>query len=654
MSYDRTPKEMTDTKIENNVEPDKEMSLTTGIREDPVPAQEEPVVEDPESTTKPPIRTIDTGGNPPMISAELRPELCRYLLKILVTKEGGSMAVRHKRRGDTNTYRWIEPTDLVDLSSAKEICIDVETYDKRLTEEKGPGGVFKDGELLGVAITTDDRYSAYYSLNHTDNNWEMDSFVRWFNDQMQNKKQDKIGANILYDLEWLRAYDMEVEGRLIDVQGIEALLDEEAFNYQLVTLSKKYLEDKFWKLGDQLIESCQKYLPNTDLKGKKVYAHLHEVPPDAVGAYAEVDAISTLKIYQAQKPLVQEQELERVLDLECRLLPLLLDMRFQGVKIDLKKLEKARRLINKNTKLYQKKLDKLGGFSVDIHSNDSLGELFDHLGVGYPLTEKTQAPSFQKQWLSVQEHEVCDLLLKARHWSTCGSLFITPIDEYIVGDRIHASFNPLKTDRDKKQQNSKGTYGTVSGRFSSSNPNLQQQPSRGEETAPLIRSLYIPDEGCDFYSKDYSQVEFRILVHYAVALGYPRADEVQQAYMDSPDTDFHVWASELLGLERRIAKDFNFGLIYGMGIKKLAAGLNLPVPEAKKLYDQYNKGIPFAKGLRDYTSRIATKRGYVKTILGRRRRFNKWEPRKWSEEYQKPLPHNEAIEEYGPRIRRAL
>ena len=174
--------------------------------------------------------------------------------------------------------------------------------------------------------------------------------------------------------------------------------------------------------------------------------------------------------------------------------------------------------------------------------------------------------------------------------------------------------------------------GTVTGRFSSQYPNLQQVPARDPELGPMIRSLFIPEEDCEWVCADYSQQEPRVLVHYASLKDMDTAIKVQDEFNKNEDTDFHQMVADMASIPRKQAKTINLGLFYGMGNKKLAAELGLDSDQAYELFNKYHDKVPFVKELSRQVSHVASTRGYIKTLLGRKRRFDMWEPRdSWGE-----------------------
>lgn len=537
---------------------------------------------------------------------------------------------------------WIEPTKFPDLGRYERIAIDLETKDEGLQAKRGPGGVTGAGYILGVSVAVKDR-SWYFSLNHPDSrNWDMAKFRKWFNTTMRHGRQDKVGANILYDLEWLRSADMFVEGRCLDVQVAEPLLDENRPTYSLDSLSKKYLPPDRGKQSELILANVQRVMGP---KIKDPRAFLWKLPAKEVGVYAEYDAIAVLDIIEQQLAELEKQDLMELFDLETRLIPMLLAMRFRGVRINESRVAETRDQLCAELEIEKKKLLDLAGQEVDINRAVSIAAVFDAAGIPYPRTPKTGAPSFTRIWLEEHESPLAKQITAVRK---VGKIIGTFIDGHILGNlhngKIYCSFHQLRSD----------DSGTVSGRLSSSNPNLQQMPSRDKHFAKLIRGLFIPDEGEQWWKFDASQIEFRLIVHYASVANLPRAEVAANAYITDPTTDFHQWVADLVHRDRRPAKDINFGLAYNMGRAKLSRVLGLPEDDAEALFNEYHTEVPFMKAFSRAATRVANSRGYVKTLLKRRRRFNLWEPpMNYGAEKLAALPRELALAEYDGHIQRA-
>jgi DNA polymerase I-like protein with 3'-5' exonuclease and polymerase domains len=529
---------------------------------------------------------------------------------------------------------WTAPTSFPSLKSAKLIAIDTETRDPKLLTH-GPGGARKDGCLVGVSIATDDGFRGYYPIAHPgEGNLNKDAVLRWLKDELSGD-QPKVGANLIYDLEWLRASGVRVKGKKIDIQIAEPLIDEGRLSYGLNALSEAYLGEKKEYLD------MEKWAEGRKIRAKDLRAHIWEMPAHVVGRYAEADADLALRVYQKQEPLLKQQDLMRVFEVESELIEVLLDMRFKGIPVDIEQAHRVCGELERRQKDSQLFLDRESGGPVDIWSAKSIASACDRLGLSYPRTEKG-SPSFKAEWLELQQNDFFENLKKARKFDRLGGVFIKDkIINLASNGRIHPTFKLVKDDNG----------GTESGRFSSCNPNMQNIPSRNPELTPLIRSIFKPEPRCMWMSADYSAQEPRVTAHYAFLKKYSGSEETRRRYLENPETDYHTMVAEMTGIQRKDAKELNLGLAYGMGVAKMALKLKRSEDETRRLFRQYHAALPFIKLLSDSCSRLAQERGYVKTILGRRRRFNLWGPQRYSE-YQKPLPFEEAKKAYGlPLVR---
>lgn len=542
---------------------------------------------------------------------------------------------------------------------AKRISFDVETYDPNLLDQ-GPGAIRKDGYICGFSIATDDGFSGYYPIKHDggDNLENGEQAIRWLKDQLKDNTP-KIGANLLYDIIWLKCdWGIEVNGPKWDIQVAEPLLDENKFSYSLDTLAKQYLgqgkvEEMLLTIGRDcwgLTSKKQfKWAKDKDelalLQDKEIISQvksrLWELPARYVGEYGDADAYLPVQIFEKQEAILKERGLWDLFGLEAEILELLLHMWVGGIPIDEVKAEQAKEQLEQEKDLAIRKLRRRAGQGIDIWSNESISSACDKLGLKYPLTEK-ENPSFEADWLREQEHPFFSLLLDARQLDRSGAVFIEEkILNASINGRIHPQFWQVKTER----------YGTGSGRFSSSNPNAQQFPSRHPRLSKIVRGLIVPEPGCEWGKADYSQQEFRLTVHYAYLSKLRGAAEARARYLKDPDTDYHQMVADVTGLVRKIAKSVNLGLSYGMGIKKFSEKYGIPYNEAKSIFDAYHVGNPFVKELTNKCERVVKSRGFIKTLLGRHAHFDLWGPAKW-ETGIVPKPHEEAIQEFGPYVQR--
>ena len=500
------------------------------------------------------------------------------------------------------------------IDEAKLIAIDTETYDPNL-KTMGPGGFRKDGHVAGISISTDSGYTEYFPIGHEGggnlNKTKVISFLLY----IYSKRKKLIFANAMYDVEWLYSLDKRLtltrDHRIYDVQTIEHLIDENKLKYSLDSLAKFYLRKSKYEVE---LEQAVLYKFG---KRAKVKENLWRLHANEVSEYAKEDALLTLQIYQKQQDRIKREEIESIVDFESRLIPVLFHMRKKGVRVDVDKAHSLYTELEKKQSEVQRMLNRLGGTEVNVWANASLKEAYDKNSIGYNYTAKG-TPSFTASWLETQMDDVSQSILKVRKLDKIRNTFVkNMIIDKASNGRIYCGFNPM---------------GTVTGRFSSQYPNLQQVPARDPELGPMIRSLFIPEEDCEWVCADYSQQEPRVLVHYASLKGMDTAIKVQDEFNKNDKTDFHQMVADMASIPRKQAKTINLGLFYGMGNKKLAAELGLDNDQAYELFNKYHNKVPFVKEMSRQVSNVASSRGYIKTLLGRKRRFDKWEPRdSWGE-----------------------
>ncbi len=526
---------------------------------------------------------------------------------------------------------WVMPEELKDLSNYKEISVDLETNDPDLTT-LGSGNVVGRGHIAGIALAVDG-WSGYFPVKH-ENGGNMDKKLvfNWLKDIFKQEDTTFIFHNAMYDVCWLRFYGIEIKGKIVDTMIAASLIDENRLSYQLNTLARHYIgigkDEKILQEAAKLWEVD----PKKDL---------WRLPAMFVGQYAERDAEATLKLWQRLKTELYAQELWSVFELELDLFPCLVDMRFKGVRVDLEKASNIKKNLIKQEQEILNKIKGLTGVDVEIWTATSIAKVFDKLKLPYDRTEKTDAPSFTKNFLANHPNEIAKDIANAREINKSHTTFIDTITKHAVNGRIHADINQIRSDQG----------GTVTGRFSMSNPNLQQIPARHKELGPMIRSIFIPEDGCTWGSFDYSQQEPRILVHYAKLQNLPGVDGIVEEYRKG-DADFHQVVADMAGIERKQAKTINLGLMYGMGKNKLMAELGLMKDSAEKLIQRYHSRAPFVKSLMDNVSRAANDRGKIRTLLGRACHFELWQPVQFG--VHKPLPLEQARKEYGEPLKRAF
>ena len=530
------------------------------------------------------------------------------------------------------TTEWVQPTEFPDLRKAEEIAIDLETRDPEL-KKQGSGAIRGSGEVVGIAVAVDG-YKAYFPIAHGEGpNMDRKKVLDWFTDVCESPAT-KIFHNAMYDVCWIKNLGIKINGLIIDTMIAASIIDENRFQYSLNSLSWVYLKQG---KNEALLTKAAKE------RGLDPKAEMWKLPASEVGGYAEKDAELTLLLWHHLKRIIIEDDLQDIFNLETDLFPCLVDMRHLGVRVDI---EKANQLkialaIKEQNLIQQIKIDT--GVEVQLMAARSIAPLFDKLNLPYSRTEKSDEPSFTKNFLVTHKHPVVRMIAEARKINKVRTTFIDSIIKHEYKGRIHADINQIRSD----------DGGTVTGRFSYSNPNLQQIPARDPDTGPLIRSLFIPEEGCKWGTFDYSQQEPRLVAHYALKFELPSVNDIADSYENDPSTDFHKIVAEMADIPRSQAKTINLGLFYGMGKGKLMNELDLTKDKADELFKKYHNKAPFVKQLMNKVMNAGLNKGQIKTLLGRRCRFPKYEPILKGNDWGKYIPPEDEermkeLQEMGP------
>ena len=524
---------------------------------------------------------------------------------------------------------WLPPENFPDLSAYDEISIDLETKDPDLIK-MGSGSIVGRGDVTGIAVAVKN-WCGYYPIAHEGGgNMDRKKVLKWFQDVLSTPAI-KIFHNAMYDVCWLRAIGLSVSGKIVDTMIASALVDENQMRYDLNNCSKRYTGKG--KNETELYEAAKSW-------GVDPKAEMYKLPALYVGAYAEKDAEITLELWQELKKEIDHQDINSIMDMETELFPCLIDMKFKGVCVDVEAAHKLKKELSLQEGKLIQTVKKETGIDTQIWAARSIAQVFDKLKLDYDRTEKSQAPSFTKNFLQNHPHPLVNKIAQAREINKAHTTFIDTILKHSHKGRIHADINQLRSDNG----------GTVTGRFSYSNPNLQQIPARNKDLGPRIRALFIPEEGHTWGCFDYSQQEPRLVVHYATLQNLYGVDEVLEAYREG-DADFHNIVADMAEIPRSQAKTINLGLFYGMGKNKLQAELGVSKDKAEELFKKYHTKVPFVKQLMDNVSQRAQDSGKIRTLLGRLCRFHLWEPNSFG--IHKALPHEEALREHGPGIKRA-
>jgi len=526
---------------------------------------------------------------------------------------------------------WNEPEEYPDLRKYDEIAIDLETRDPDL-KSKGSGAIIGNGEVVGIAVAVPGR-KFYFPIAHGSGpNMDRKRTLEWFKDVCESDAI-KIFHNAMYDVCWIRSMGLKINGQIVDTMIAASLIDENRFRFDLNSLSWDYLGHG--KNESALNEEAKS-------RGLDPKADMWQLPAMYVGSYAEKDAELTLELWQIFKKELLHQDVESIFELETDLFPCLVDMRFLGVRVDVERAHMLKQALTVQEDNLRQQIKIETGIDVQLMAARSVAKVFDKLGLPYERTAKSQAPSFTKNFISNHEHPVVRMIAQAREVNKAHTTFIDTIIKHEHKGRIHADINQIRSDQG----------GTVTGRFSYSNPNLQQLPARNKDLGPMIRSIFIPEKGHRWGSFDYSQQEPRLVVHYAALHKFPSVNDVIDNYENDTSTDFHQVVADMAKIPRSQAKVINLGLFYGMGKAKLQAELGVSKDKAVELFDQYHAKVPFVKQLMNSASNRAQERGQIRTLLGRLCRFHLWEPNQFG--MHKALPHEEALQEHGPGIRRAF
>lgn len=529
---------------------------------------------------------------------------------------------------------WRPPAEFPSLADAKSIAVDVETYDPDLFT-KGPG-VRTNGYIVGVSVGTDDGWRGYFPVRHSlGGNMDSGRVFAWLKEELSRDNQPKIGANILYDLDYLAQAGIEVKGKLIDVLLAYRLLDEHRRSNSLEACAQELLGEG--KQGDALWEwSANAY------KGKPTrrdqIKHIWQAPPQLVGPYAESDVDLPIRLIEPLTKRLTAEELETSWNLENRLLPTMLKMKRRGIRVDLEGAEMAEDILTGEAGEAQAELDDMVGGTVNVNAGIDLAEVYKARGITVPKTG-FGAPSITAGWLESQDDDVSRAVLTIRRLEKLNGTFIKgAILDHQINGRVHCEF-PQLVARTR--------------RFVSQNPNLQQIPARDPRAKELLRGLFIPEEDHDLVAADYSQIEYRLICHYATGEG---AEEARQMYRDNPSTDFHQMVADWLGMPRNTTvKNTNFSKAYRAGVPTFARTAGLTIDRAREIYDLYDEKLPFVKCTAERVDKEAAKQGWLRTLLGGKSRFPFWESRNWdTARTDGKMSHDAAIEKYGSNnIRRA-
>ena len=515
---------------------------------------------------------------------------------------------------------WQPPAELPDLSAETEVGLDTETRDDGLGAGRGPGWHAKLGFVAGISVSWRDR-AIYVPTRHPDSEcFQKDTVAAWLKSLFSQTTTKFVFFNAGYDLGWLGAdFGTSPPANVIDSGAAAALVDENRRDYTMeATCAWRGIEGTDEGL---LREAAAAY----GYQGGEVKKNLWRLPAKFVGPYAEQDAARPRQLLASLMPEIESQGMTSAFQLECNLIPLVLEMRRRGIRVDMERAARTAELFDRKRDEVLSQLAHQTGEQVGMSNVRSVGWLerqFDRYGLAFPRTAPSDAHenglgSFEATWMRGHEHWLPQLVSAARKYEDLANKFMRNyIISYAHRGRLHPTVNQFRTEGG----------GTRSHRVSYSDPPLQQMPSRDDETAPLVRSCFLPEEGAVWGALDYSQQEYRFMVHFSELLGLRKAREAGDMYRSNPKTDFHQLVVEMTGLPRRRAKDTNFAKAYGAGIPKFAAMTGMTEDEAAATMDQYDRELPFVREAAEKFQSLAARRGYIKLVDGARSHFDSWEP----------------------------
>ncbi len=453
-----------------------------------------------------------------------------------------------------------------------------------------------DAELVGLSFAVKEHQAFYVPI--PENREEAQKRVEIFRSVYENEKILKIGQNLKYDLEVLRNYDIELKGKMWDTMIAHYLIQPE-LRHNMDYMAEIYLNYQTIHI-DELIGA----------KGKNQRS-MRELDPKEVYEYAAEDADITLQLKNKLEPELKQQGAEKLFyEIEMPLMPVLAEMEMTGVCLDTDSLSETSKQLTQRMLDIEQRIYELAGEHFNIASPKQVGDiLFDKLKI-IDKAKKTKKGQYVTSEEVLQQlrhkHEIVGLILDHRGLKKLLGTYIEALPKLINPrtGHIHTSFNQTIT---------------ATGRLSSSDPNLQNIPIRGED-GKEIRKAFIPEPGCLFFSADYSQIELRVMAHLSQD---PQMIEVFREGKDlHAATAANIYKKpieEVTRDERTKSKRANFGIIYGITVFGLAERLDIPRDEAKMLIDGYFDTFPQVHDYMEKSKEVARQQGYVTTLFGRRR-----------------------------------
>lgn len=535
---------------------------------------------------------------------------------------------------------WRTPL-IPDLSNIREVAIDTETCDLGLGSGFGPGWATGAGHLCGVSLAWV-RGSCYLPMRHPDSECLERDQVGSFLTMLYAREDLKlVFMNGPYDLGWIWAefglLPPSESGRLDDVGAMAVMVDENRSSsggYSLDGICR--WQGLPGKDEVMLREAAAAHGFESDIVKKNIW----RLPARFIGPYAEADAEQTLAVAALLRARMEVEDTTTAYRIEADLIACCFEMRRRGIRVDTEHVEKGIAALNSRRDFL------LNGLMRDLHWRHPVTlenvrsplwvkQVCESAGVSVPMTEpkKTKTgemrgggrPSTSANWMRGHEHWLPRTINQIYRISEAADKFLSGyILSYAHRGRIHPTINQFRGEGG----------GTRSHRFSYADPPLQQAPGKkmeelddlGAEVVALFRGAFLPEEGELWCSPDYSQQEYRLIVHYAEVSCLSGARDAGDRYRSNPSTDFHHLVVEMTGLTRRRAKDCNFAKVFGAGIPKFAEMTGMSREEAGSIMRKYDEQLPFIREESQLCQRLAEQRGFIKLIDGARSHFDLWEP----------------------------
>lgn len=484
-----------------------------------------------------------------------------------------------------------------------------------------------DFRVFGVAVAHGNQ-SWYFDLRQTP------AVVAWLRDLMVDRTV--AAHNAQYDYQCVRV--LQIDPRAVDwycTMVHDCLIDEHQLTYDLASVARR---NGVVSRKAEILEGIRAAMGWRD--AAEVLRRLSEVPPAMVVAYGASDASDALAIYREQQVRLKKQDLFRVSRLERDLLPVLADMSWHGVRVDLEAAHAAIPRLDEKEGLLRKEIREIAGYDINVNSTPQIRDFFKPEPIGkfqWRLIDGTivgptkvgKGPSIGQDALREIQHPLAAKILDLRK---CIKLRDTFIKGHVIGSAdgdgyVHTQFNQTRNDADA---------GTITGRLSSTDPALQQITKRDKDNAAILRAMFLADVGHVWMCADYKQVDFRCGAH------LQNDPEIIRAYHENPDLDYHQVVSDMTGIPRNPpyagapnTKQINLGLSFGAGKGKLAFMMKMPYqitekrgkmayiagPEAEAVFDQYHSKLPAVQRFMKTAENVAKASNYVKTQIGRRIRF---------------------------------